>query len=78
MRRFALLLALAACAPAASEDEVSGGEDALGADTYETYADFARDAGLPPEEGHATVIGLRGVTFEGTAHATSVSSNAWT
>jgi hypothetical protein len=67
-----LACVLAGCGGAQTEDDASGADSALGADAYGAYADFARDAGLDPDASHgATVIGLRGVSFEGQAHATS-------
>jgi hypothetical protein len=62
---------LAGCASNADDDASAAGS-ALGADAYGAYADFARANGLDPDASRgATVIGLRGVSFEGEAHATT-------
>src|SRR3954470_14618981 len=67
MRRLAVLLALVACGAPAG-DEVSAGDSALGEDAYQAYADLA---GIEPDASPAVVVGLRGVSFDGTAHDTT-------
>lgn len=68
------LLAAAAigCAsPVAEDASAEGAPSALGSETYAAYADLAKDAGAAPSPGRVTVIGLRGLSMDGAAHATS-------
>ncbi len=65
-----LACVLAGCGSGASEDDASGADSALGADAYAAYADLAREGGHDPN-GATVVLGLRGVTYEGEAHATT-------
>src|SRR3954452_15007999 len=68
MRRLAALALLLAACGAPAEEDISGGDSALGEDAYKAYADLA---GIEPDASHAVVVGLRGVSFDGTSHATT-------
>lgn len=71
-----LLVGGCAAEPGAAE-EAAGGTSALGevgelgADAYRAYGDLAKEAGATPSAGTVTVLGLRGLSIEGTTHATS-------
>ncbi|MEA2747652.1 MAG: hypothetical protein QOI41_1795 [Myxococcales bacterium] len=67
------VLAIAATGCAAdpvSEEAAADAPSALGADAYRIYADLATEGGAAPAPGTVTVLGLRGLTADGIAHAT--------
>lgn len=64
-------LAAAGCAADPAGDEATAdAPSALGSDAYRIYADLATEGGAAPAPGTVTVIGLRGVSVDGLAHAT--------
>jgi hypothetical protein len=64
-------LALSGCAADPAGDEAaSDAPSALGSDAYRVYADLATEAGAAPTSGTVTVVGLRGLSIDGLAHAT--------
>jgi hypothetical protein len=66
-----VVAALAGCAaPAASDEAVADDPAALGSDAYRLYADLAAEGGAAPSPGAVTVLGLRGLSIDGTKHAT--------
>ena len=66
-------LGLTGCAADSTTDDdaSSAGASALGSDAYRTYADLATEGGAAPAAGNVTVLGLRGLSIDGTSHATS-------
>ncbi len=69
---FALTLSAAGCAAEpGAEDTAADGVSALGADAYRIYADLATEGGGAPSHGTVTVLGLRGLSADGLAHATT-------
>jgi hypothetical protein len=68
---FALALSATGCAAEPGTDEVAADAPAaLGADAYRIYADLAAEGGGAPARGTVTVLGLRGLSSSGDAHAT--------
>lgn len=71
-----LAIAALGCAPD-SDREAASSDDALtelvtthGPEAYRAYAELATAGGETPAPGTITVLGLRGLSFEGTTHAT--------
>ncbi|AKU94788.1 hypothetical protein AKJ09_01452 [Labilithrix luteola] len=62
--------ALPACAAQTETEEVGAGEGAIGADAYAAYVDFVNAEGGSVRSGEVTVLGLRGVDFDGNHHPT--------
>jgi hypothetical protein len=57
--------------PSSSDDEVAeGAPSALGSDDARIYGDLATEGGAPPMPGSVIVLGLRGCSIDGEAHAT--------
>ena len=56
--------------PSSSDDGAVDAPSALNSDDYEIYADLATGAGAAPSAGSVTVLGLRGLSVDGSAHAT--------
>lgn len=64
-------LALSGCAAEPAGDEAASDvPSALGSDAYRVYADLATEGGAAPTSGTVTVVGLRGLSIDGVAHAT--------
>lgn len=63
-------VAVACAAPATGDDGVADDHAALGSDAYRVYAELAAEAGAAPSPGAVTVLGLRGLSLDGTVHAT--------
>ena len=67
----ALALSATGCAADPGTEEVAAdAPSALGADAYRIYADLATEGGGAPAHGTVTVLGLRGLSAAGDAHAT--------
>jgi hypothetical protein len=63
--------AVACAAPATTSDEEAvDAPSALGSDAYRAYADLATEGGGSPSHGTVTVLGLRGLSLDGTTHPT--------
>jgi hypothetical protein len=63
----------AACASPASDGDAAEAESApsaLGSDAYRIYGELAREGGSAPSPGSVTVLGLRGLSYDGELHDT--------
>lgn len=64
----------AGCAsPASDPDGAEASESApaaLGSDAYRIYGELAREGGAAPSPGSVTVLGLRGLSYDGQVHGT--------
>jgi hypothetical protein len=69
-----LVVAAFGCAsPASDADPTDSAEStpaALTSEAYRTYGELAREGGAAPAAGSVTVLGLRGLSFEGVVHDT--------
>ena len=69
-----LVLVAVGCASPASdanpEDSSEAAPAALSSEAYRIYGDLAREGGAAPALGSVTVLGLRGLSFEGLLHPT--------
>jgi|GEM_PF-1996198 len=69
-----VLAAGAGCASPASNDgadeTAEAAPTALGSDAYRIYGDLARESGAAPSPGSVTVLGLRGLSYDGDVHDT--------
>ena len=69
-----LLLAAAGCASSAPEgDSTEAAEiapSALASDAYRIYGELAREGGAAPSADSVTVLGLRGLSYDGQVHDT--------
>ncbi|MDB4935262.1 MAG: hypothetical protein JWP87_2234 [Labilithrix sp.] len=60
-----------ACTAQAGDDVALDAPSALGAGAYRTYAELANAHGAAAAPGSVTVLGLRGLSFDGATHATT-------
>jgi hypothetical protein len=68
-----LLLAVGCASPTADGDSGDSAESApaaLSSEAYRIYGDLAREGGSSPSLGTVTVLGLRGLSSDGTVHDT--------
>ena len=65
------LITIGCSTPVEGDQGATEAPSALSSDSYDVYAALATAGGAAPARGAVTVLGLRGLSIDGTAHATA-------